>query len=408
MSSWQQRVLAATAAIHVGGAGRPAGTGVLIEPDKVLTCRHVVAAGRAEGSIKAGITVRLPGLAPVEVWPEQGGWLGVDAVVLTLPEPVEVAPVPLSGSLRVPAKVELVGYPQADLTEEGIWRTFTVHAETKSLVQLDWTDAGSFIGHSGGPVVDADSGKLVGLLREGSPEGRFDRYLPLLRLVERGVLERLPWLIDGDDAEGHFARRSQGRRGGGGRDVFTGRQAALERITAWLTGSGPHTGRVLVVTGQPGAGKSAVTARAGLQVASDLGRDPKRRGLLFHARSMDAAAFRRAAADLFGSGADESSMRCSMILTASAPLPLTGGGCWSSTPSMRRPGLPIGNRSQCWWSSLPGVRGCVPWSPPGPCRPRVPRGRPACCVGLGSTTRATSIYSILTTTPISMKPMLRT
>ena len=44
-----------------------------------------------------------------------------------------------------------MGDPQADLTEEGIWRTFTVHAATRNLVQLDWTDAGSFIGHSGGP-----------------------------------------------------------------------------------------------------------------------------------------------------------------------------------------------------------------------------------------------------------------
>jgi WD40 repeat protein len=200
--------------------------------------------------------------------------------------------------------VELVGYPQADLTEEEIWRTFTVHAATRSAVQLDWADVGSFVGHSGGPVLDADSGKLAGILREGSSEGRFDRYLPLWRLVEGGVLARLPWLVDGDDAEGHFARRSQGRRGSAGRDIFTGRQAALDRLTGWLT-SPEHTGRVLVVTGQPGAGKSAVTARAGLQVACELGRDPRRRGLLFHARSADAAAFRRAVADLFGSGADE-------------------------------------------------------------------------------------------------------
>ena len=305
MSSWQQRVLAATAAIHIGNAGRPAGTGVLIEPDKVLTCRHVVAASRADGPVKPGITARLPGLAPIEgAWPEQSQWLGVDAVVLTLPCPVAVAPVVLSGSLRAPAKVELFGYPQADLTEEGIWRTFTVHAATRTLVQLDWIDVGSFFGHSGGPVLDADSGKLVGILREGSAEGRFDRYLPLRRLVESGVLERLPWLIDGDDAEGHFARRSQGRRGSAGPDVFTGRQAALDRITDWLT-SPEHTGRVLVVTGQPGAGKSAVTARAGLQVASELRGDPGRRGLLFHARAADAAAFRWAVADLFGSAADE-------------------------------------------------------------------------------------------------------
>jgi WD40 repeat protein len=307
VSSWQQRALAATAAIHVGGSGQPAGTGVLIEPDKVLTCRHVVAAKQGQGPVKPGISVRLPGLSPFEdVWPEQDEWQGVDAVVLTLPVPADVEPVALSGSLRAPAKVELLGYPQADRTEEGVWRSFTVHAETKSLVQLDWTDAGSIIGHSGGPVLDADSGKLVGILLEGSPDGRFDRYVPLWRLMAGGVLGRLPWLVDGDDAEGHFARRSTGRRGSTGRDVFTGRQAALDRLADWLAGPG-HTGRVLVVTGQPGAGKSAVTARAGLRAASELGQGSGWRGLLFHARAADAAAFRRAVADLFGSGADHSS-----------------------------------------------------------------------------------------------------
>jgi hypothetical protein len=111
--------------------------------------------------------------------------------------------------------------------------------------------------------------------------------------------------VDGDDAEGHFTRRSLGRRGTAGPDVFTGRTAALSRITDWLT-SPQDTGRVLVVTGQPGAGKSAVTARAGLQVARTEGMNPHRRGLLFHPRQANAAGFRAAVSDLFGSSADES------------------------------------------------------------------------------------------------------
>jgi hypothetical protein len=184
VSSWQHRIACATAAIHIGDSKRPAGTGVLIEPDKILTCRHVVAGGQGQGEIKQRIRVRLPGLEPIPAIPEQLDWLGVDAVVLTLAEPVKLYPVVLSGSVRPPAKVELLGYPHADLTDDGVWRTFTVHAPTTTgQIQLDWADAGSFVGHSGGPVVDATTGRVVGLLRQGSERGHFDRYLP-------GVLAR--------------------------------------------------------------------------------------------------------------------------------------------------------------------------------------------------------------------------
>lgn len=192
------------------------------------------------------------------------------------------------GSFRPPANVELLGYPQAEQVDEGVWRTFTVHGTTASgQIQIDWTDAGSFVGQSGGPILNPASGKVVGLFRQGSEAGRFDRYIPLRQLIEHGVLERLPWPVDGDDAEGHFARRSMGHRGIGGQDVFKGRAASLDRIVSWLT-SAHHDGRVLVVIGQPDAGKSAVTARAALQVARELRDAARWRGLLFHARAADA------------------------------------------------------------------------------------------------------------------------
>ena len=47
-------------------------------------------------------------------------------------------------------------------------------------MQLDWAgDAGTFPGHSGSPVIDADGGALAGVLIEGAERGRFDRYLPI-------------------------------------------------------------------------------------------------------------------------------------------------------------------------------------------------------------------------------------
>ena len=319
----------------------PAGTGVLIEPDKVLTCRHVVATNHGQGLVKPGISVRLPGLDPVvDVRPEQDAWLGVDAVVLTLPAPAGPEPVTLSGSLRAPAKVELLGYPQADRTGEGVWRAFTVHGATRNLVQLDWTDVGSFTGHSGGPVLDADSGKLVDL-REGS--GGQVRPVPAVVAAGGG---RCP-------GQAAVAGR-RGRRGGAFRTPLTrpprkrrarrvhrpaGRPGPAGQLAdgPWAYGAGTRGDRAAR------GGQVRGDRAAGLQAASQLGHDPSWRGLLFHARSADAAAFRRAVADLFGSGADETPYRCLRMLTGSAPRPRPAVAAGGRCP---RRGVPSADREQ--------------------------------------------------------------
>ena len=64
----------------------------------------------------------------------------------------------------------------------------------------------------------------------------------------------------------HFTRRARGQRSDArGGDLFRGRAAALAAVGGWLTDPDDQ-GRPLVVTGQPGAGKSAVLARAVLGV----------------------------------------------------------------------------------------------------------------------------------------------
>ena len=58
-------------------------------------------------------------------------------------------------------------------------------------VELDWIgDAGTFPGHSGGPVIDAAGRALAGILVQGSEPGRFDRFMPVT-LIAR-VWPRLP------------------------------------------------------------------------------------------------------------------------------------------------------------------------------------------------------------------------
>lgn len=94
------------------------------------------------------------------------------------------------------------------------------------------------------------------------------------------------WVMAGpDDARSHFTARAQGYQGWvQGEDRFRGRRAAVEAVKGWLRRS-EHPGRPLVITGQPGAGKSAVLARAVL----DLEQDQATAGVAVHARNATVA-----------------------------------------------------------------------------------------------------------------------
>ena len=247
---------------------------------------------------------------------------GVDVAVLDLGEDRPgwlPAPVPVWPAARPPARVQVFGYPLAEGPLNGVWRQFAVAGPaTAGTVQLDWIgDVGTFPGHSGGPVIDADGHALAGILVEGAERGRFDRFVPVT-LIAR-VWPRLPrpWLMAGaepGEARSHFTRRARGQRSAArGGDLFRGRTVALDRIRGWLTADEPP-GQPLVLTGQPGAGKSAVLARAALSVEAEHGGP----GLAFHARAATIGDFLTALADLTGidtpASADE-------LVTSLADLP---------------------------------------------------------------------------------------
>ena len=108
-----------------------------------------------------------------------------------------------------------------------------------------------------------------------------------------------PWLMteaEPGEARSHFARRARGQRSAArGGALFRGRHAALGSMRGWLTAREPP-GQALVITGQPGAGKSAVLARAALSVEAGHGGP----GLAFHARAATIGDFLTALADLTG------------------------------------------------------------------------------------------------------------
>ena len=294
------------AAGRVGGAGRPPVPGHRRACAAAPGPRHRrQGAGGAGGAGVPGPGAGgQPGRAAASRLDLGPASAGVDVAVLDLGEDPPgwlPAPVPVWPAARPPGRVQVFGYPLAEGPLNGVWRQFAVAGPaTAGTVQLDWIgDVGTFPGHSGGPVIDADGHALAGILVEGSERGRFDRFLPVT-LIAR-VWPRLPrpWLMTGADpgeARSHFTRRARGQRSvARGGDLFRGRRAALDRIRGWLT-AGEPPGQPLVVTGQPGAGKSAVLARAALSVEAEHGGP----GLAFHARAATIGDFLTALADLTG------------------------------------------------------------------------------------------------------------
>jgi WD40 repeat protein len=139
---------------------------------------------------------------------------------------------------------------------------------------------------------------LVQRLRELVPRAAAD--------VDAGGLASAGWVMTGPEgdegARGHFTSRGRGQRGYAGvGDLFRGRQSALAVVSRWLTATDPP-GRVLVVTGQPGAGKSAVAARAVLDDQQSPPRPgaPARCGVAFHARNAVLADLFTAVSDATG------------------------------------------------------------------------------------------------------------
>ena len=103
------------------------------------------------------------------------------------------------------------------------------------------------------------------------------------------------WLLTGTGgARAEVGQRSRGQlSAAGGGDLFCGRQLALDYIREWLTADEPP-GQPLVITGQPGAGKSVVLARAVFSAESEQDGT----GLAFYARGATIDEFFMAVADV--------------------------------------------------------------------------------------------------------------
>ncbi|MDB5066120.1 MAG: pentapeptide repeat protein, partial [Chloroflexi bacterium] len=171
----------ATAAVFVNGGRR--GSCTLVDRRHALTAQHVVGRQSIAGT-EVALEFPAAGALVPAVSVDIGEWAaGMDIALLELtrdlPPGLSVPEwLPYAGATD---RVRVFGYPLEERELNGIWMQATPAGLTAAgLLQIDATGAGSSLrGHSGGPVVDATTGAVIGVLVEGSAELRFDRGVPI-------------------------------------------------------------------------------------------------------------------------------------------------------------------------------------------------------------------------------------
>ncbi|MFJ3338626.1 trypsin-like peptidase domain-containing protein [Streptomyces sp. NPDC086766] len=292
-------------AIHqAADAARPLGSGVLIDARRVLTCAHVVhSSGQVRGDLwiafpKAEELMHLRLRVEQVVAPPVALQEVQDVAVLVLEEEVALE---YAARLRRPAAGDLVdsswwsfGFP------DGVLGNSAAGSVGEALgygwVRLD-TESRYPVqpGYSGAALWSADYEAVVGLVgqaRSGSGDARaltlraIDSVLPheKLRLLTDwsveaagdAALSSWGWTLAGDAESGrHWRPRARGVSTDAERGFrFRGRSAALSAVVDWMTAQVPDRRQVLLVTGSPGVGKSAVLGRvvttADAQIAAAL------------------------------------------------------------------------------------------------------------------------------------------
>ena len=277
------------AAIHRSPDDEPFASGVVIDDRRVLTCAHVlnqaasvcVSFPKAEGD---GGDVTCP-VERIALPDGYGPVKDVAILVLEAPIPVGVTAAPL----RCPRPADLVGRRWwAFGFPEGAPLGNTADGQVGGALGRGWVrlDTASRYpvasGFSGGGLWSPDYQAVVALVGQANDTNgdglaitlhQADQWLPGqdLRIVaERAflpaagdvALSAWGWSL-ATDVEGrrHWRPRARGVSSDAERGYrFRGRTAALRAIVGWLDRDAVDR-RLLVVTGNPGAGKSAVLGR---------------------------------------------------------------------------------------------------------------------------------------------------
>ncbi|MFE7662309.1 trypsin-like peptidase domain-containing protein [Streptomyces celluloflavus] len=279
-------------AIHLSeDDSNPRGSGFLIDSRRVLTCAHVVHSGavahpqlwvafpKAENLMNRRIRVQEVVAPAAEHRSQQ------DVAVLVLEQPVSAE---FAAPLLRPSSKDLVtkrwwafGFPDGILGDSA--GGLIGESLGYGWVRLDNSEGdGVQAGYSGGALWSADYGAVVGLVAQGRKKDGYARAVTL-----RAVAACLPdqqlhlltdwstedagdvalsawgWTLSNDPESGkHWRPRARGVGSEAERGFrFCGRSAALRAVVDWITDSAGDHRQVLLVTGSPGVGKSAVLGR---------------------------------------------------------------------------------------------------------------------------------------------------
>ncbi|MFB9462387.1 nSTAND1 domain-containing NTPase [Streptomyces cinereospinus] len=285
----EQSAARAAVAQILAADGAAAGAGFLAGDGLLVTCAHVLrAAGHGPGD--DGVRVRFPqaegapratGAVDAEAWRDPEG---DDIAVVRLAGPPPGVPVLAVGSAQgfEGQAVWSFGFPD-QAHAEGRYASGTLqgrlNAGGRSLLQLDGANAVAQ-GFSGGPVLDVESGLVIGMTTEITAPDRHGRGVNVAYVTPGETLRAVQPALAGQDVCPYLDLRPFTERESG---WFHGRDDARDKVVEVL---GRHRG--VLLQGPSGAGKSslvqagvrpalpdgwlALTVRAGQDWAGDLER----------------------------------------------------------------------------------------------------------------------------------------
>ncbi|MFE5261505.1 trypsin-like serine peptidase [Streptomyces coelicoflavus] len=260
-------------AVRIRGAdGEIAGAGILLTPDQVLTCAHVVDraadrltaefVGAADHSVPA-VRARVDRTAYVPETRDADGDPSGDVALLRLERPRPVEETVRLHRLSAPGReVRMYGFPYAH--NGGIWFRSTVvgGCGRDGQVQLSPVNPGELAspGCSGAGVADSRTGEVIGMVLSGQLDQHGNRFsfMSPAETIARHLPRLKPHLVGPTAVDERLLPTADGAS----RDLLD--EPFAQRLAAWLRDDGSQV-KISVV--EPGDAARAATLRRAITLA---------------------------------------------------------------------------------------------------------------------------------------------